>query len=230
MTESKIYKDIYLELKAIFSGCDTIIDANNFSNIYINKYPYMKSMINSYMYGLNYHDKIDMKIKQSIMDDINMCDNRDDALERVSKIINKTNDDVFKKALERIANRKKHKKRERYTDHTNNITKSCPHCSHTISMPEDTQYVICGYHNSNHGYDWIGCGRDWCFQCNKMLCKRWEIDNLHLQLNRYHDKECCLNHSQKNGYSYPRDYCQCNNMNLLTSLNSTYPIYESNLL
>ena len=282
MTEHITHKHIYDQLKPIFEGCDTILDALHFGNMYIEKYPHMKSMIISYMNGINYRDHIDIKTKQSMMNDVNMCNNRDDALEALAKLTNKTTDDVYRKTLERIAHRKNygdtynahyrkqnhkyinfrhidnHQRNDsqnndgqnndgrnndgqnsdgqnsdspnndgqnsdsqnndnRYNDanyrngnqnNQYNISKKCPHCFHILNMPATTQYVICGYHNSTYGYDWNGCGRDWCFHCNKMLCKRWETNNLHLQMNRHHDDECCLIHAQENNYKYPDDYCQ----------------------
>jgi hypothetical protein len=221
MAECITHREIFIQLKSIFDGCDTLLDALHFGNIYIEKYPHMKSMILSYMNGRSYRDNIDIKTKQSMMNDINMCENRDDALEALSKLIDKTTDDVYRKTLERLAHRKHYRKIERKqinNDIRHNISKKCPHCSRVLNMPENTQYVICGYHNPNHGYDWNGCGRDWCFHCGKMLCKRWETNNLHLQMNRHHDDECCSKHAQENGYNYPDDYCQCNNMNLINTL------------
>jgi hypothetical protein len=220
------YKELYTQLKAIFDGCDTIMDANHFGCIYIKKYPHMKNIILSYMNGRTYKDTINVRTKQTMMYDVHMRDNRDDALEAISKLVNKTTDDVYRKTLERIAYRKdyrknKHKNVGLYNDShsVKNVSKKCPHCSHVLNMPENTQYVICGYHNPVHGYDWNGCGRDWCFECNKMLCKRWETHGLHLQMNRSHDEECCSKHARENGNKYPDDYCQCNNnMILINSL------------
>lgn len=218
MTESSTHKDIYMQLKAILDGCDTIIDALYFGNYYVEKYPHMKSMIISYVNGKNYKDTMDIKTKQVILSDVNKCSSRDDALTLISKISEKTSDDVFKKIIERLAHRKHYKKIETKKEINTNISKKCPHCQHIVNMPEATQYVICGYHNPIIGYDWNGCGRDWCFQCGKMLCKKWETDSLHLQMNRQHDEECCLKHAYTNGYKYPDNYCQCTNMNLLKSL------------
>lgn len=209
------HKEIYIQLKSIFDGCDTILDAMHFSDIYINKYPDMKSIILSYMNGRIYKDCVDIKTKQSMLYDINMCDTRDDALDSFGKIIGKSSDDIYRKTLERLAYRKNYRKLEhKKVELLTNICKKCPHCSHVINLPENTQYVICGYHNTHVGYDWNGCGRDWCFRCNKMLCKRWETNNLQLQMNRFHDEDCCLKHSIDNGYTYPNDYCQCNNGNI----------------
>src|SRR6185503_15685545 len=216
MMESVSNRDIYLQLKAIFDGCDTILDAIHFGNMYIKKYPHMKSMIQSYMKGRTYRDTIDIRTKQSMMYDIHMCDNCDDALEGLSKLVDKTNDDVYRKTLERLAHRKHYRKiKHKQIEQHHNVSKKCPHCSHVLTMPENTQYVICGYHNSIQGYDWDGCGRDWCFQCNKMLCKRWETDNLNVPINRSHDEECCSKHAHDNDYKYPEDYCQCNNNMIL---------------
>ena len=221
-TDNVLHKDIYIQLKAIFDGCDTIIDAIPFGNAYIEKYPHMKSMIISYMNGRTYRDTIDIKTKQGMIRDLESINNRDDAYAYSSKLTEKTTDDVYKKTLERLSNRKTYRRRE-YNIKDNDIpkctTKKCPHCKHAINMPDSTQYVICGYQNPSQGYDWNGCGRDWCFHCGKMLCKKWEIDALCLQTNRSHDEECCSKHAKENNKVYPDDYCQCNNnsMNIINS-------------
>ena len=161
MTSDITHKDIYLQLKAILSGCDTILDAIPFCNMYAEKYPHMKGMINSYTNGRGYKDNVDIKTKQSMMNDINLSDTRENALDMISKISERTNDDVYKKALERIAHRKHHRfldnSEGRYNKGKNsliitNISKKCPHCSHILNMPDNTNYVICGYHNPNYGF------------------------------------------------------------------------------
>ncbi|VBB17866.1 hypothetical protein YASMINEVIRUS_329 [Yasminevirus sp. GU-2018] len=218
-TENITHKDVYNQLKAIFDGCDTILDALPFGNYYIDKYPHMKSMIVSYMNGRSYRDVVDIKTKQSMMRDTDAIGTRDEALIFMAKQTDKTTDDVYKKTLERLASRKNYRKREvKVREPVKYISKKCPHCSHVLNMPENTQYVICGYHNTSQGYDWNGCGRDWCFQCGKMLCKRWETNSLCLQMNRHHDEECCSKHARETGRKYPDDYCQCNNINLLSTL------------
>jgi len=206
-------KNIYAELKAIYEGCDNIMDALPFYNEYIEKYPEYKGLIYSYTYGKIFMDNVDIKTKQAWIDDIYMCDSKTTAFDLISKISDKSNDDIYKKTLQRIANNKNYKKVEntKKIDPIKTLAKSCPHCAHTISMPEKTNYIICGYQNSILGYDWSGCGRDWCFSCGKMLCKKWESDKLHLQMNRTHDDECCSKHAKDNGYVYPDDYCKCNN-------------------
>jgi len=223
MVDKLTHEEVYIQLKHIFDGCDTILDALPFCNMYAEKLPHMKSMINSYTNGRSYRDNVDIKTKQSMMNDVNLCDSRDSALNIISKISERTNDEVYKKALERIALRKSHRVDRRQnmsnTD-IDNITKKCPHCSHALNMPDNTNYVICGYHNPNSGYDWNGCGKDWCFHCNKMLCKSWIPDSLNLKMNRVHDDECCFKHSIDNGYKYPDDYCQCNHINIQRNNNN----------
>jgi hypothetical protein len=216
MTDINItHNDIYKQLKAILDGCDTILDALPFCNMYANSYPDMKSMIFSYTNGKTYKDTVDIKTKQSMLNDINLCTNRNDALELFARLTNKTTDDVYKKTLERIARRKNYRKLEQKIIHiVPHISKKCPHCSYVLNLPENTNYVICGYQNTNQGYDWNGCGKDWCFYCGKMLCKKWEINALNLQINRNHDDACCSAHATNNGNKYPDDYCQCNNINI----------------
>lgn len=212
------YKDIYNQLKAILEGCDTIIDAMPFANAYIEDYPHMKDMILSYMQGKTYRDVVDIKTKLTMMYDTNTYSHRDDALSFVSKITGKTTDDIYKKTLERICNRKDYRRIQTKPKESENITKRCPHCSHAINMPKDTTYVICGYHNPTLGYDWNGCGKEWCFSCEKIMCKKWETHSLCLQINRYHNDECCLKHAKENGNVYPDDYCQCSRLKILNPL------------
>lgn len=214
MINNPSYTDIYNQIKAILNGCDTILDAIPFCNMYSEMYPHMKSMIFSYANGYSYNDNVDIKTKQNMLYDVSMCDTKDDALNLISKITDRSHDDVYKRTMLRIANRKHYKKIDRHTFNAiNYVRKTCPHpdCGHNVYLPENTQYVICGYTDPSRGYDWNGCGKDWCFQCGKMLCKSWDIDQLHLEMNRIHDIECCKNHAKINGNIYSDDYCQCEN-------------------
>lgn len=89
-------------------------------------------------------------------------------------------------------------------------TKQCPHCGHD-NQCSSGNYVICGYTVS--GYDWLGCGRDWCFVCGKKLCKKWLDNMLHNKTNRVHDNKCCKHYAYHNNMSYIESFCQCNNKN-----------------
>jgi hypothetical protein len=91
--------------------------------------------------------------------------------------------------------------------------KTCPHCRLKNTAIEGTSYIICGY--TSRGFDWKGCGRDWCFKCGYKLCKNWNIDMLFNRLNRYHDSKCCKIYSLKlNDDIYPDNYCFCFNENV----------------
>lgn len=207
------HKDIYIQLKAILEGCDTVLDAIPFYNMYSEKYPEMKNMIHSLIYGKNYQDSLDIVSKQVMLNDIVLCDDKNNAINMMSKLVKKTNEPVYKRTIERIVNSKQYRKINNTKINNNvNISKNCPHCSHVMNMPKNTDYVICGYSNTKQGYDWNGCGKDWCFRCNKMLCKSWESDTLNLKMNRYHDDDCCSKHAKLNKYIYPDDYCKCDNI------------------
>ena len=214
--------DIYKQLKAIYDGCDTMTDAMLFCNKYVVKYPNLKSMIISYTNGRTYPDTVDIKTKQTNIENLFFSNTLANTTSILLQARDNSNDIIYKTTLERIACKKiydpstenvnKHLK----INHKNvvYVDKKCPHCSHTLNMSENTNYIICGYHSTISGYDWLGCGHDWCFSCEKKLCKRWEIDNLCLPANRFHDDECCLNHSMINDFNYMNDYCHCNNNNI----------------
>ncbi|CAH6421301.1 Hypothetical protein KVN_LOCUS216 [uncultured virus] len=94
-------------------------------------------------------------------------------------------------------------------DNYKKIMKNCPHCDNIIFEFENMDYIICGY--SNKGFDWKGCGYDWCFKCGKKLCKNWNLNELFNKFNRFHNNKCCKMHANKIGNKYPTEYCQCDN-------------------
>lgn len=93
------------------------------------------------------------------------------------------------------------------------IKKSCPHCNNNVESDSNTEYIICGY--DEYGYDWKGCGNDWCFKCGKKLCKSWFLNELFNINNRYHNNKCCYKHSIKQNNNYMQDYCHCVNLHVL---------------
>ena len=101
-------------------------------------------------------------------------------------------------------------------------TKKCPHCGYNITDKYNRAYIICGYNDEKKGYDWNGCGKDWCFRCEKILCKSWETHALHLEMNRSHNDECCSKHAKENNNKYPDDYCQCRNINITRTSNDIF--------
>ena len=95
-----------------------------------------------------------------------------------------------------------------YTRKEDGINKTCPHCNVNLSVPKDSQYIICGYINDE--YDWLGCGHDWCGKCNKMLCKSWDKDNLNMIENRNHNNSCCKKYAKENNINIDL-FCNCVN-------------------
>lgn len=202
-------EQLYIEIKTILSGCDSKIDALRFASSYCNKYPRHKQIIMNMLNGYQYFDTIDQHIKIEMIHDMIKCDSKDDGKIIFEKMENLTNDDVMKRVMTKLLNKKKNKKYKFFNDFAKVITKKCPHCTNQLTARYGADYVICGYQNTTNGYDWIGCGRDWCFQCGKMLCKKWETHKLHCEANRSHDDKCCSRHANEHGKKYMTEYCYC---------------------
>lgn len=86
-------------------------------------------------------------------------------------------------------------------------TRRCPHCNFKNTASTDTKYIICGYNKTS--FDYKGCGHDWCFSCERKLCKSWETHNLYNVHNRHHNSRCCHRQALVLGDSYEEEYCQC---------------------
>jgi len=159
--------------------------------------------------GFQYFDTIDQHIKIEMIHDLIKCESKDDGKIIFEKMEKLTNDDVMKSVMTKLLNKKKNKKYKFFNEFAKVITKKCPHCNNQLTSRYGTDYVICGYQNTTNGYDWIGCGKDWCFQCGKMLCKKWETHKLHCESNRSHDEKCCSQHANEHGKKYLTEYCYC---------------------
>jgi hypothetical protein len=216
-------KNKYVEFAHILSGCRTITDAYFFAEIYIKGNPEMNTLIYSMINGKRYEQVLDLKTIKSTLDVTNEHKYKDDAYEYGENQIQKTNDTVQKKTFSRIIKDKPVKPQElikqktielSYENTVSTINKNCPHCAYACNAPIDTKYIICGYANSHTGYDWKGCGKDWCFECGKMLCKSWDANQLFLESNRIHNMDCCNHHSTTMSYNYIQQYCQCLNKNV----------------
>jgi hypothetical protein len=211
-------KNKYIEFSHILSGCRTITDAYYFAEMYIKFNPEMGTLIYSMVNGKRYDQVIDFKTIKSVLEFSNNEKYKEDAEEYCENFLYKTTDNVQKKSLSRVSQDKPLKPSElkkkvneiTYIDDIPVVTKNCPHCNIPTSCTINTQYIICGYANSAIGYDWKGCSKDWCFECGKMLCKSWDSNKLLLQVNRYHDNDCCNHHASINNKNYIQDYCQCN--------------------
>lgn len=199
------------EMRTIFSGCDSTIDAMQMSEPLFLKYPHLKELIISYRDSLSYPDNINLMAKVTSLEHVLDAQTKDDALTFKNNLSSRSNDPIYLRALERIVSRKRNIKIG-YNERLINkkiISKECPHCGESMKMSDDTVYVICGYPDEHRGYDWKGCCCDWCFSCGKMLCKTWDRDDLNVERNRIHDDICCKTHAKKNGYTYPKNYCNC---------------------
>lgn len=136
------------------------------------------------------------------LDILDKCKYKNEANKIIESIIYNTNDDAQINTLKRILDMKP--PNNIYKQYDN---KTCPHCNKKHFINNNDDYMICGY--SHKGYDWNGCGKDWCGQCGKKLCKQWGHNSLFNPLNRIHNNKCCKKHADKNGFDYLNDYCQC---------------------
>lgn len=171
-----------------------------------------QQLIKSVLLNKKYHRVIDPEKFMINLDLLERVDNYHEACEVYEELIKNTDDKAQLKTLLRLL---KKKPIQNSTINNSNqqkiqVIKNCPHCQKPYIAPSTQDYVVCGYSNSHTGYDWIGCGKDWCFRCGKKLCKSWTIDSLYHPQNRYHDKNCCRKHAEKNGIKYD-EYCQCTN-------------------
>ncbi len=210
------------EFNDILSGCRTITDAHNFKTIYLKTYPDTESLVRSMVNGKRYEKIVDMKTMSTLLDGINKTQYKEDALQLIETCNAFTTDATQKKTFSRITNNKplRPKNIMNITNPKNitgatdlTIAKNCPHCNSLYNGYLYETYVVCGYPiSTKNGFDWKGCQRDWCFKCEKMLCKMWTDDQLFVETNRVHDVECCKKHAKINNKIYPDDYCQCEKM------------------
>lgn len=207
--------EIYNKLKYNIIGCKTRNDALHL----LNKYELDKrthDLMMSYIDARKYEKILDYKKLMGYIDELNKCRYREEAYDIITEASEQTTDLIQIKTFTRIANIKPNKPtitslkniRERHKEIY--VTKKCPHCGYECRALKNTIYIVCGYKNT--GYDWEGCTRDWCFQCEKLLCKSWDVDQLYLPENRLHNMICCKKHATLNGKKYPEDYCNCNDI------------------
>jgi hypothetical protein len=211
--------ELYNRFKHILSGCRTILDAFFFADKFIKKHPDMNELVNSMIQGKQYDTVMDFRTVKNTLIDLDTYMYREDIDECIDKITRNGADTIQTKALLRLSKMKPMRPLKIETtkfyelkkDTTNLRTNECPHCKKKCTIASDTNYIICGYSDTHTGYDWEGCGKDWCFTCGKMLCKTWDQNQLFIDINRIHDSVCCLEHSKKTGHSYPTEYCCCIN-------------------
>lgn len=220
---SIIDKNKYHEFSNVLSGCRTVLDAYHFSDKYSKNNPEMKCLLTSMMNGKRYDQVLDFNTMRYLMETLDGEQYKDDVDEIIKQYSLKTNDSTQLKTFTRISKSKILKPVNKinsessifFTEFKNMITQKCPHCERKCTIDINTTYVICGYINNRTGYDWEGCGKDWCFKCGKMLCKSWKDNELFSEINRFHDNECCKKHAKENSRQYPEEYCQCSTNNVI---------------
>lgn len=208
----------YNEIKNIIEGCNNINDAKYFINLYVSKTQDTKKISEQLMESKYFYNVISLDNYCNILEKINNCEYKEDC-EEILKNNNFDKQNIKYKTIERIMDTKKNrniknsqnintlfKKKIKFGE----IEKFCPHCSKSYIGNDKTLYVVCGYEDKKLGYDWKGCQKDWCFHCNKKLCKNWNDNKLFLEQNRHHNSECCKKYAINNLDLY-ENYCKCNN-------------------
>ena len=222
---SIITDEEYNQFKNILSGCKNIIDSFHFSELFLNKHSNMRYISNSLIYGKEYDTgAANLSSVKNICILLGNCKSKNEAMKIINELPYTNKMQLF--TFNRIAN----SKQEEYISHKTNenllrdikikniyiednmITKKCPHCENPCKADINTKYIICDYQDSQKGFLWNGCGRDWCFVCNKKLCKQWNDDELCNEENRVHNKECCKKIAKLYNENYEEEYCQCFNI------------------
>jgi hypothetical protein len=213
------YNEFYHKYKYMISGLRTTEDCylmlEKLESI-IDKSK--KSLLISLFDGKRMEQCIDYYMMIEIIKNLNSCKYKEEIYADFPKLFKMTTNLSQIKTFNRIAKSKPPRPMHEmmagnykiYKPRGEFVKKICPHCSHLCSASKFTEYIICGYSEIG-GFNWIGCGKDWCFKCGKILCKSFRHDVLWVEEYRYHDGECCKIHAKQNAKNYPEDYCQCNN-------------------
>lgn len=192
-------------MNTLFEGCDSIIDAKNYSSLLCRLYPENKETIESYRDSFAYNDNIDLSSKLYAITSLANTSTKKDAEILFDTFKTKTTDKILVRVMRKMVTSKRDIKR----NIDNRIVKKCPHCGISTKLNKNETYVICGYTSSKRGYNMKGCGNDWCFKCNKRLCKNWNTHTLSVESNRKHDSECCRIDAEDKGLEYDVEYCHC---------------------
>ncbi len=213
LESSEYLMKLYNKYKHILSGLNNFEDCE-----YIINKIHIPEKLKKILLNISQHRKttncLGMLNLIHILKPLNNLSSRDDIQQCIDETLMKTNDEIQIKTLNRFLNSKPVKLNTNIHRELNDqyitysfIYKKCPHCDHLYKTDnKNTSYVICGYENA---YDWVGCKRDWCFQCGNKLCKSWDHDDLYLPINRFHNDKCCKKTAKKNKCHYSTEYCQC---------------------
>jgi hypothetical protein len=233
------YEEVYIIFNNILSGCRTMIDAFYFAEKIIQINQSYRDLLAGMIHNKKYDKIMDMRTIAHTLNELNNVEYREDIDEYINKNMKNNIDTNQINTFLRFGRNKPVKnhniirdkpykislqsnifnKKQKYNDDVNSnlITKHCPHCKITTKVNSDAEYIICGYANNNKGYDWDGCGKDWCARCERMLCKTWDKDKLFVNFNRIHNATCCKEYAERNELSYDK-FCQCSNVNVKREL------------
>lgn len=209
---NKDYNILYNKYKYIFAGLKTRVDCYLLlEKIELNNTE--KKILLSIIEGKKMEKMLDFITMSDTISELVNFKYREDVYSIITQLMIKTNNLAQINTFTRIANSKPLRplnvtiKEQRYKKYI--VSKECPHCKQICNADTNVDYIICGY--GENGYDWEGCGKDWCFKCGKILCRSWKEDHLFIEDNRCHDMNCCRNHAKHNSKNYPTDYCHCTN-------------------
>jgi DNA-directed RNA polymerase subunit N (RpoN/RPB10) len=208
--------DVYKKLSIILSGCNNISDAHDISDRFVDKYPQYKKMITSVINGKKYDNTMSLKSIHGTISDISLLKYAEEVYSLVNnisegKILSSSQKRTFRR-LEKTKDIKPYT--SDLTSNNGTAHKFCPHCKYKQYASNTTNYIICGYDDNGNGRDLEGCGRDWCFKCGKMLCKKWDDDELYVKIHRVHDSRCCKRYAQYIDKDYEKNFCHCSNYNV----------------
>jgi hypothetical protein len=192
---------LYNELINVFSGCRTTQDALYFFKLMTLINPECFLLAKQIMLGKKYdYSIINFETIENILSNSAKYKYNDDINYNITK------DEIQLSALHRILINKPNKTPSLQLEY---IKKECPHCKFVTSALASTTHIVCGYIDKKTGFDSKGCKKDWCFKCEKKLCKQWIDDSLCVESNKIHDFECCKKHAEANNIKYETNYCQC---------------------
>ena len=145
--------------------------------------------MNSYKDSFHNNYSIGTKEFMDILNKFNKFQYRDDARDLIRKIFKRTINETQRNTIIRIIGSLPPKTITVPKLSGKKVHKKCPHCQKQTELNIDSTYVICGY--TDKGFDLDGCGKDWCFRCEKKLCKSWYVHELFIHDNQYHNDKCC---------------------------------------
>ena len=217
-------ENIYIVFNNILNGCKTMLDAFYFAEKIINtdNNQQYRDLLIGMIHNKKYDKVLDMRTLAHSLSELNNLEYKEDIDDYINTNMKNKIDLIQLNTFMRFSRNKKYKNNfdtknkvklnvklfKKNESETVLITKQCPHCGITTRVPQDTSYIICGYSNDSVGYDWSGCGKDWCGRCNKKLCKSWDKDKLFVNTNRTHNKQCCREYAESNLEDI-NNYCSC---------------------